>query len=77
MKRRAHDLVSGKGIQLYTSYMVFNLSRSVLRVMAASAFLVRTGKKREHFLGSCSLCGSSTTGLYPEDISLSLIFDLL
>ena len=45
--------------------------------MAASAFLVRTGKKKEHFLGSCSLCGSSTTGLYPEDISLSLIFDLL
>ena len=45
--------------------------------MAASAFLVRTGKKKEHFLGSCSLCGSSTTGLYPKDISLSLIFDFL
>ena len=24
MKRRAHDLVSGKGIQLDTSYMLFN-----------------------------------------------------
>ena len=24
MKRRAHDMVSGKGIQLDTSYMVFN-----------------------------------------------------
>ena len=46
MNRRAHDLVSGKGIQLDTSYMVFNLSQSVLRVMAASAFLVRTGKKK-------------------------------